>query len=129
MARRGTVKRYSVEQEDFIARLYGGVRSKSSGASKTDQGDVRCPGRLIECKYTGNPGKPMKSTPKILKEFEKITQEAWSEGKEPALALRYFAPESVLANHEGWVDLIVRRVADDSEREHEIGCLEAELAQ
>ena len=115
MARRGTVKRHSVEHEDRIAYLYGGTRSASSGGAAHDQGDVRCPNSLIECKYTGSPGTPMKSKPKILTEFEKIAKEAWSEGNEPALALRYFAPESVLADHEGWVDLIVRRVADDAE--------------
>jgi len=51
--------------------------------------------------------------PKILREFEKIAAEAWAEGSEPALALRYFAPESILASIDGWVDLIVYRVDDD----------------
>lgn len=117
MARRGSTKALSVEHEESIACTYNGMRSKSSGAAAHDQGDVRCPMLLIECKYTGSPRSPMKGTPKILKEFEKITQEAWSEGKDPMLALRYYAPGSILANAQGWVDLAVRLVTDDRERE------------
>ena len=108
IARRGSSKRLSVEQEHDIARIYGGTVSPSSGGAAHDYGDVRCPGLLIECKVT-----MQEKRPKILKEFEKIAAEAWAEGRDPALALRYFAPESILANTDGWVDLIVRRVADD----------------
>jgi hypothetical protein len=111
IARRGSVKRLSVDQEDTIARIYGGTRSPSSGGAAHDYGDVRCPGLLIECKVT-----MQEKRPKILKEFEKIAAEAWAEGREPALALRYFAPESILADTDGWVDLMVRRVADDRVR-------------
>jgi hypothetical protein len=110
MARRGTNKRLSVEQEHFIARLYEGTVSPSSGGADHDQGDVRCPTLLIECKVT-----MQEKRPKILKEFEKIATEAWAEGRDPALALRYFAPESILADTDGWVDLMVRRVADDAQ--------------
>ncbi len=114
MARRGSSKRLSVEQEHFIARHYGGTVSPSSGGAGHDAGDVRCydeygrPSLLIECKVTMATGRP-----KILKEFEKIAKEAYAEGRDPALALRYFAPESILANTDGWVDLMIRRVADD----------------
>lgn len=114
MAKRGSNKRLSVDQEETIAHIYGGVRSPSSGGAAHDYGDVRCydeygrPSLLIECKVT-----MQEKRPKILKEFEKIASEAWAEGREPALALRYFAPESILADTDGWVDLIVRRVADD----------------
>ena len=115
MARRGSSKRLSVEHEDWIAHKYGGNRSPSSGGAGHDAGDVRCydeygrPSLLIECKMT-----MAKTRPKILKEFEKIAKEAWAEGRDSALALRYFAPESILADTDGWVDLIVRRVGDDS---------------
>lgn len=109
MAIRGSKKRRSVEQEHHIARLYGGIVSPSSGGAAHDYGDVRCPTLLIECKMT-----MQEKRPKILKEFEKIAAEAWAEGRDPALALRYFAPESILADTDGWVDLIVRRVGDDS---------------
>jgi hypothetical protein len=108
MAHRGTVKRLSVDHEEHIARLYGGKRSPSSGGAGHDNGDVRCPTLLVECKAT------MNARPKVLKEFEKIAKEAYAEGRTPALALRYFAPESILADVGGWVDLIVYNVRDDS---------------
>lgn len=114
MARRGTSKRLSVDHEEYIARVYRGKRSPSSGGAAHDQGDVRCPTALIECKVTMAAGRP-----KILKEFEKITKEAFAEGRTPVLALRYFAPDSILADVDGWVDLVVRTVGDDQERETE----------
>lgn len=109
MAPRGSRKRISVDHEEAIARAYSGVRSPSSGGAAHDYGDVRCPTLLIECKAT-----MAESRPKVLKEFEKIAVEAYAEGREPALALRYFAPESILADVDGFVDLIARRVADDA---------------
>lgn len=57
--------------------------------------------------------------PKVLKEFEKIAKEAYAEGLDPALALRYFAPDSILADVNGFVDLIVRTVGDDRVREEQ----------
>lgn len=114
MARRGSTKRYSVEHEEHIASLYGGSRSRSSGAADNDQGDVRAPHLLIECKMTGRPGDKPKKLPKFVQDFEKITEEAWSEGREPVLALRYFAPNSLLADRQGWVDLAVRRAVADA---------------
>jgi Holliday junction resolvase len=119
MAARGSKKRLSVDHEDFIARVYGGVRSPSSGGAGNDCGDVRTKNSLFECKAT------TKSQSKILKEFEKVTKEAYSEGREPRLALRYFAPESILANLDGWVDLIVRTVENDQLREQEFEYLQA----
>jgi hypothetical protein len=111
VARRGSTKALSVEQEDKIAALYGGRRSKSSGAADHDQGDVRCPRLLIECKMTKT--KP----PRWIKDFEKITHEAYSEGRDPAMAFRFYDPESVLADREGYIDLVVRRAAEDALRE------------
>ena len=58
----------------------------------------------------------METKPKVLKEFEKIAEEAYAEGREPALALRYYEPTSILADVDGWVDLIVRTVGDDRMR-------------
>jgi len=113
MAKRGTVKRKSVEQENFIAAQYNGRRSASSGAADTDQGDVRTFEHLIECKCMGNPEEPIKR-PAFAKDFEKVTQEAWSEGRIPMLAIRWYDPESILADRTGWVDVIVKRVVDDS---------------
>ena len=120
MAKRGSSKRLSTDHENFIARAYGGTRSPSSGGAGHDCGDVRCATGLIECKAT------MQNKPSnILKTFEKIAKEAYSEGRIPALALRYFVPESILADTYGWVDLIVRTVENDLLREQEIEYLRA----
>jgi hypothetical protein len=112
MATRGSSKALSVEQEDFIATLYGGKRSASSGAADTDQGDVRTPSDLIECKVKGSYGKPTRAA--LVTTFEKIAEEAYTEGREPVLALRFYMPDSMLADSKGWVDLSVRRTADDA---------------
>lgn len=118
MAKRGSNKWKSVQQEEFIANLYSGTRSPSSGAADTDQGDVRTTHSLIECKVTGSPGvEPRPKTPRFVKWLEKVALEAWSEGREPALALRYFDPDSPLATPDGWVDVVVRPAASDSLRE------------
>ena len=118
MARKGTNKARSVEHEEFIAKCYQGRRSPSSGAADHDQGDVqigsaRVGGMLFECKTTGGAEKPAKST--LLTRMEKIADEAWASGLEPALALRFYKPDSRLADSKGFVDLVVRRVADDTE--------------
>lgn len=113
MARRGTVKRFSVDHEDFIAKCYGGRRSRSSGAADNDAGDVRTSEFLIECKtVVPNVEKPKR--PAFANQMEKITEEAWVEGRVPILAIRYFDPDSILADRDGWVDLVVKRVVDDS---------------
>ncbi len=116
VSRRGSVKALSDEHEKYIERLYAGVQSPSSGAAITDAGDVRvkASGLLIECKLTGTPGVLPKSKPKIVKEFEKIAQEAWAEGRDPVLCLRYYDPESPLANRKGWIDLSVKLTTDDA---------------
>lgn len=114
MAKRGTVKRKSVDQENFIAAHYKGRRSASSGAADTDQGDVRTDTHLVECKAMGAPESALKR-PAFASDLEKITEEAWSEGRIPMLAIRWFDPGSILAAGDGWVDVIIRRVADDVE--------------
>ncbi len=114
MAKRGSTKYLSVQHEDTVARVYKGKRSASSGGAETDQGDVRSKTRLIECKMTGGPGKT-KSLPVFVQHFQKITEEAWSEGRTPVLALRYYDPDSILADREGWIDLVVKRMVDDAE--------------
>lgn len=106
MAKKGTSKAYSIIQEENIARIYSGKRSASSGAADTDAGDVRSANYLIECKMT------MKKLPTVLKPMEKVTEEAWQEGRIPLLTLRFFDPDSILADQDGWIDLEVRRVAD-----------------
>ena len=49
--------------------------------------------------------------------MEKMADEAYAEGKDPALALRYFCPDSPLASYDGWVDLTVRLTEQDGKRE------------
>jgi hypothetical protein len=112
MAKRGTVKRKSVEQENAVAAHYGGWRSPSSGAADTDAGDVRTEAHLIECKVMGNPEEKIKR-PGFAKDFEKITEEAWQEGRIPMLAVRWYDPGSILADRSGWVDMIIKRMVDD----------------
>ena len=103
----------SVVHETWIARRYGGSRSPSSGASAKDAGDVRTPTQLIECKQRGEMDKPRKSYSLKLGDVEKIVDEAYQEGLIPSLAIRIYNPDSVLADKDGNVDLIVRRVVDD----------------
>lgn len=114
-------KRLSKQHEDFVANVYGGIRSRSSGASDVDKGDVRSKTTtsIFECKMTGEPGRPKSST--LLKVMEKMADEAWAEEKEPVVCLRLFNPESPLASREGWVDLSVRLTSDDAVRERLYG--------
>jgi hypothetical protein len=116
VAKRGTVKRKSVEQEDYVAAHYGGRRSASSGAADTDSGDVVAGDWLFECKVTGEPEEPLKRpiNSKLNDELTKITEEAWQRGKSPAMALRWYEPEHILADRYGWVDIVLKRLVDDS---------------
>lgn len=113
MANRGSKKWYSIQHEDYIAKRYDGRRSPSSGAADADSGDVRTHIDLFECKMTGHPGQKPKRKASMVRLMEKIADEAWEEGRNPVLAYRYFDPDSPLADPDGWVDLIVRRVGDD----------------
>lgn len=116
IAKRGTVKKLSVNHEEFIAHSYGGKRSASSGAAVHDRGDVRTASHIIECKLTGTLDKPAKSISIKIDDLDKVADEAWSEGKSWAMALRIYAPFSVLADSSGFVDLMVRSVSEDVER-------------
>lgn len=113
MARRGTVKRRSRDQEDFVASQYGGRVSPSSGARPYDLGDVSFDGNLVECKCTGDPVTPKQSFSLKVAEFEKIADEAWSLGRTPMMAIRIYNDGSVLAGNKGYIDLVVRLMADD----------------
>lgn len=98
-----------------MALHYDGVRSRSSGGADNDQGDVRTTTSLFECKYTGGPGEPIKR-PKLLKEMEKVALEAWQEGREPVVALRFYDPDSRLSGSDGYIDMTVRLMHDDVHR-------------
>jgi hypothetical protein len=113
-----TKKEVSNAHERYVARLYRGIQSPSSGASSVDKGDVRIASSrtIFECKATGSPGGDSKYTT-LIRQFEKVADEAWIEGKSPAVALRYFCPDSPLAGPDGWLDFTVRLTKDDAERE------------
>lgn len=99
--------------------MYNGVRSASSGASSNDSGDVRASHDLIECKVTGAPGGESKRST-LLRHFEKVAEEAFAEGKSPVVALRFWCPDSILADQKGWVDLAVRTLEEDAYRTEEL---------
>lgn len=106
-------KKLSKEHELSVAKRLKGRRSPSSGASDTDKGDVSTEQWLIECK--GKFGQrigqnPVRST--LVKHMEKVADEAWSVDKDPMMALRFYLPESTLSDNEGYVDLLVTRMAD-----------------
>ena len=113
IAKPGSTKWLSRRQEERIAKIYGGVVSPSSGASAADPGDVRTDDQLFECKHTGTFDKPAKSISIKLSDLEKIADEAWAEGRDPVMALCIYNPDSVLSDHEGNVDVIVRLKRDD----------------
>lgn len=116
MARPGSSKKRSLDQEDFVARLYGGKRSPSSGAAVHDAGDIRTERCLIEAKTTGGPH-VSRPAPMIIKHLEKIAHEAWEEGRDPVLVMRYYLPSSSLSTTDGFVDVAIRPMRDDAERE------------
>lgn len=113
MAERGSKKRFSQEQEEYVAAVYNGKVTKNSGATDMQKGDVVTPRYLIEAKYTGEPGKPAKSISIKLKDLEKICDEAWAETKDPMMCLMIHNPESPLANFKGNIHLAVRLMDDD----------------
>ena len=119
-ARTGTNKDRSIRHEQLIATLYGGNRTSNSGAHIADLGDVRVKhGQvresqfLFECKTTGSPGKPAKST--LLNQFTKVADEAAQEGRQPAMSLQFFAPDNPLASNDGYVTFTLRLSTDDVE--------------
>src|ERR1035437_5977276 len=126
MAKLGTNKRRSLDQEHFVAQRYGGRVSPSSGGADTDAGDVRTDVSLIECKVSGIPGRETNqpappSCRESLRWLVKINQEAVEEGRIPASAIRWFDVNGEfdsLADVEGWVDVVVRPLLYDAEHEH-----------
>jgi len=99
-------------QESYIARMYGGRRSPSSGASWSDRGDVRFEINnhdelfefTAECKATE------KKSYSIKKEtWEKIVEEAQEQNRRPCMFIRF-----ALETGES-IDLVVRSIHDDLE--------------
>jgi len=127
MAARGTNKRRSVDQEERIAKVYNGRRSRSSGAAIHDSGDVVTMTELIECKTTGGPGEKKIPEPRFLKELGKVVEEARERGRVGSLALRFYLPDSYLSNRDGWVEVTVRRTPDDADLHDRLRVLEDEV--
>lgn len=112
MARRNSSKDLSERHENWIAKLFAGKRSRSSGAAVHEDGDVRCEDFLIECKMTGHPGKPPKKLPVFMQQFDKVAGEAWETGKTPMMAMRFYQPGHRLANAGGWIDVTFMLATD-----------------
>src|SRR5665213_953037 len=119
MASKVSAKYLSVQQEDYVAKMFDGRRSKSSGAAEHDAGDVRCQHLLIECKVRMPQANVVKPLPRFVQQLETIAEEAWESGKDPMLALRYYSPHSLLGNADGWVDVVVMLAADAASREEQ----------
>ena len=125
MAERGSSKWFSVQAEDRFCRAYQMEPSPSSGAAVTRKGDgkqktgTRMVGQdlLGESKHTGTFTKPAKSASIRLADFEKLADEAYSENREPLMHLSIYAPDSILANTDGYVDIVARLMSDDVRRE------------
>lgn len=107
----------SVAHELHVAQRYGGVRSRSSGAAFRDIADVDTAELAIECKETGGPGEDPISKPKIIGLLEDLAGKSYPSGKDPVLAMRYYLPDSPLANLDGWVDVAIRPLDVDVEHE------------
>lgn len=112
MAKRGSNKFRSVEQEEYIAKKISGKRSPSSGASDKDNGDVKNNAYLVECKTTGKYDKPAKSISIKVSDLEKIVDESHIENRIPVLALRIHNPNSPLADANGNIDIMANLLKD-----------------
>lgn len=112
---KATNKDLSRRHEEFVAAIYEGRRSPSSGASVVDKGDVKDDSTLFECKVTHAQRKP-----RLVREMEKIAYEAYEQGLDPALSYRFYLPESPLAGTDGYIDLTVRLAGDDAYRSRTI---------
>jgi Holliday junction resolvase len=95
--------------ENYIAKMYGGRRSPSSGASWSDRGDVRVTIKddfdyTAECKTTEKLSFSIK-----LETWNKIVEEAQEQNRRPCMFIRF--------EHETGktTDLVVRSIHDDLE--------------
>lgn len=117
MARSTFQKQWSINHENAVAYKLGGERTKNSGATDTDKGDVARVSIpdvdvLVECKYTGAIGNPAKSISVKLEDLEKITNEAYMDGCQPMLAMRITNEDSPIAGTQGHVDWVALPIDD-----------------
>lgn len=103
-----TTTEMAQRHENYIAKMYGGRRSASSGASWSDRGDVRFEVRdyefTSECKATEKKSYSVK-----LETWLKIVEEAQEQNRRPCMFIR-FERESGEK-----IDLVLRSIDDDLE--------------
>ena len=114
------MNRVAEDHEKWFAKLFGGTRTKGSGNTVGHKGDVKIATdrELVECKAQEPTETPRR--PRIVKELEKVANEAYEEGLDPVLAHRYFCPSSPLARVDGYVDVVIRLARDDARRSEEL---------
>lgn len=115
MAKRGSQKQASLDQETFVARnLDGGKVTRNTGAGDIEKGDVVLHDVriLLECKLTGALDKPAKSISIKLADLEKIEDEAQTIGYSPGVAIRIINPDSPIADRSGHVDYVLVPLSD-----------------
>lgn len=108
-----TNKELSVEQENYIAKAYGGRRSPSSGAQDADRGDVRYEIDILDVnfRFTGECKATRASSFSLKKEtWNKIQQEADEQGRAACMFIRFYDEETG-----DKLDLVVKDVLDDLE--------------
>lgn len=103
--------------EDRVAELYGGIRSKSSGAAAGRKGDVSYEivvdqpewhgvfNFIAECKVT-----EAKSFSLKKETWDKVAREARDAGRRPSMFVRFYNRDS--GKH---IDLVIRSIEDDTE--------------
>lgn len=97
------------KHESFIAKMYKGRRSPSSGASWSDRGDVRFDIKndfkfTAECKTTEKKSYSIK-----LETWNKIVEEAQEQDRRPCMFVRFEDESGQM------IDLVVRSINDDLE--------------
>jgi Holliday junction resolvase len=96
------------KHENYIAKMYKGRRSPSSGASWSDRGDVRFD--IENYKFTAECKTTEKKSFSIKKDtWNKIVEEAQEQDRRPCMFVRF---EDESGNT---IDLIVKSIHDDLE--------------
>lgn len=108
-SRAKTTTALAQRHENYIAKMYGGRRSPSSGASWSDRGDVRLTIKddfefTSECKAT-----EAKSYSLKLDTWKKIVEEAQEQNRRPCMFVRFQTETGET------IDLVVRSIHDDLE--------------
>jgi Holliday junction resolvase len=96
------------KHENYIAKMYNGRRSPSSGASWADRGDVRFD--ISDFQFTAECKTTEKKSFSIKKEtWDKIVEEAQEQNRRPCMFIRFEDETGRM------IDLVVRSIHDDLE--------------